>query len=206
MSEDILPYLIGNSVMSRIVTLPDGTRLWVHMEATRVLAALISAVPKESLPSLLSATRALCDAILATQHTSMHIEMSKSLLRLIEECPSTPLPSMANGALLRPLNWMIQQNERRMIESSVGALIIGSKQFFADQNDQNAKQSLLLALRLQRYIGESHSEALLERASEILSVISPSFPEAADVLSFLQAAVAKESPEEPSGMWFCPFL
>lgn len=57
------------------------------MEATRLLVPLIKTIDSKDLPPLVLSTRALCDGILLTKNTSMHIEMAQCLLRLIEECP-----------------------------------------------------------------------------------------------------------------------
>ena len=68
--------------------LPDNSKLWVHIEATRLVATIIHICKVEDLPKLLSSTRALCDVTLSTTHTSVHLEMGNALLKLIEECPN----------------------------------------------------------------------------------------------------------------------
>ena len=183
------------------------------MEATRLVAALISVAETSELPSLLLSTRALCDAILATHHLSMHMEMARALLRLIEQCPSTCVPPNLPGPTYQPTQWMVEMNERRMVDGTLALIAIGSREYFANPDNDAAVQSILLSLRLARWVGELRPNLILDKCEDLFGVLEEKFPDAGDVKSFLEAHCpeADDSSQHPAAKsswlsWMCPLL
>jgi len=217
---DICLFLIGTAVTNRLVKLPDGTRLWIHMEATRLVALITTICESVHLPKLLSALRAFCDAILATSHSSMHVDMGSAILRLIEDCPDVTRKLFTkdeDSPPTRPIKFLVEFNDRRLVESSLGMLILSTKEYLADQNNIKARESLFLSLRIIRWISDDLSKQLLEnKAEEVLSVIGNVIPEALELLSYIKNVKPVEEQSQDSdhphahhhGFWsrFCTIL
>lgn len=214
--DDVVPFIIGTAVTSRVVQLPDGQKLWVHMEATRLVASMIHLVDSEQLPKLLLSTRALCDGILLTRHSSVHLEMGHSLIRLIDECPNVDKSIFGRkepGEKQRPVKLMVEFNERRMVEGSLGMLILSTKEFLENQSNDEAKQAVLVALKLLRHIAEDCADSILKHdAEQVLSTIGNVIPEALDVLAFIESfstrPVNSFNQKDNSGEngWWCSLI
>lgn len=109
---------------------------------------------------------------------------------------------------------MIEFNDRRVVHSFLGMLVIGTNAFMSDATDEN-KQACLLSLRMLNYIAEDCSKQLIEQnAEEILTTIGNVIPEANDVLANIKAsgrnatgipATAENQPRTWAN-WFCPVL
>jgi len=230
MKKSNLDFIIGSAVTSRVIHLPDNTKLWVHMEATRFLAQLIMLVPSEELPQLLLSTRALCDGIVATKNSTMHKEMAQSILRLIEECPpcSKKVFYRQGDGTYKSIDLMIEFNLQRVVHSFIGLLVLSTKDYLT-QKDEETKENVMLSLRLLKHIAKDCANELMEQnASEIIGTIANAVPEAKDILDTIEANAKptnksekkeeetketnpdpppNEKSEQPKRSWFyCPLL
>lgn len=92
---------------------------------------------------------------------------------------------------------MIEFNDRRVISSFLGMLVMGTSSYMTDNTNEANKEVCVLALRMLNHIAEDCSEQLLaQNAGEILTTIGNVFPEANDVLERIKSG--KHNEEEPN--------
>ena len=167
-------YIIGIAVTNRLVKLPEGRTLWIHLEATRLLATITMICDPSLLSHLLVSLRMFCEAILGNSHILIHLEMSNALVKLLKECNEEDVVLTIN------------KNEERMTRSAIALLIIGGKAMI--ENKERARECTLNGVFITKYLINHGKGKLLiqEKIIPFLATLVQVFDEAKEILDLLK--------------------
>jgi len=184
--------VIGTAVCSRVVRLPDGSALWVHVEAARAVARMVACCSDSVLGALIkgNCTRALCDGTFATNNTLLHHEMAVALHRIIFFQPPPDFVTLTTTEPLEvdvPSHWLLilKQCGGWVVKATVGHVILAVKTIKEAQNKTKTNQ-----LEEQLELATDNSSLAIDIITKLVDV--PSFARQyveASVIPVLETAI-----------------
>lgn len=133
-------YIIGNAVTRRVITLPEGRSLVVHIESTRALVRLIMACDKYHAHELVHfldglAIRPLSEIVLSTTSPLLHHELAQAMDILLR----------ANGGSAQSF---VAKCRNFVVNAAVALIVFGAKNIVSLYHNHTASE--LQTAELQR--------------------------------------------------------